>query len=115
MKKNKTSKIIAFIALFWIIIWIIWTWILIIFWNQNTINNSEWITEEQLQELIRSQSWMIINNEQWDTNINSWKIILEKTNNQLQELSKSQSWITLINNTWSIDSSSWSIILKETE
>lgn len=75
-KKKHITKIMAFLALFWIIIWIIGTWLLIIFWWQNsqtqTLTPEEY---EQLQELIRSQSWSI-EISTWTTIIeNSWAIV----------------------------------------
>ena len=56
-KKNTITKIMAFLALFWIIIWIIWTWLLIIFSGWNTTKQT--VTAEQfleMQELINAQS-----------------------------------------------------------
>ena len=52
----------ALLALFWIIIWIIWTWVLIFFWWNNT-SHEQGLTPEQyteLQEYINSQSGSII-------------------------------------------------------
>lgn len=56
-KQNTWAKIMAFLALFWIIIWIVWTWILILFnwWN----NTAQTISPEQyleLQDYINTQS-----------------------------------------------------------
>ena len=80
MKKNKITKIIAFIALFWIIIWIIWTWILIIFWEETNIKNSEETTENEFKNLIKSQTWINMNYGSWNIeSSNSWSIILEET------------------------------------
>lgn len=93
MKKNKITKIIAFIALFWIIIWIVWTWALIIFWN----NKSEKITQSQLQDLIKSQSWIVTNYNSWTNTIN--------TSNELNNFITTSTWF--INNSWSINSSTW--------
>jgi preprotein translocase subunit SecG len=62
MAKNKWTKIMAFLALFWIIIWIVWTWVLMIFSNNNT-NEQQTLTQEQyieLQKLIEAQSWVIL-------------------------------------------------------
>ena len=69
MKKNKWIKIMALLALFWILITIIWTGLLIIFDN-NTSNIKEEITPEQLlqlQEIINS--WSLLN---WWTWITIW-------------------------------------------
>lgn len=62
-KKNKFVKIMAILALFWIIIWIIWTWLLIMFSKWNT-TEEQTLTPEQyleLQELMNSNSGAIIN------------------------------------------------------
>lgn len=65
MKKNRLTQIMAFLALFWIIIWIIWTWLLVIFsTNENTNSN---INEEQLIEL---QNYL--NTLSWSTESLSW-------------------------------------------
>ena len=52
----------AFLALFWIIIWIIWTWVLILFSGNNTTTEQTLTAEEylQLQQLINSQSGITI-------------------------------------------------------
>ena len=51
----------AVLALFWIIIWIVWTGLLIIFsWastNEQTISNNDYL---QLQDLINANSWAVI-------------------------------------------------------
>jgi len=59
MKKNTTIKIFAFLALFWIIASIIWTWILIFFWgnweitwNNYEITTENTLTSEDLQKII---------------------------------------------------------------
>ena len=85
-KNNKFTKIMAFLALFWIIIWIIGTWIVIIFSNGN--NQSQNLTSEEyaeIQELINSQSgsineenietqtWMI-ETSTWETETMTWEI-----------------------------------------
>lgn len=65
MKKNKWIKIMAFLALFWIIIWIVWTWLLIILEKTNNSDNIEQeITPEQLkqlQEMFNSWSTLDVN------------------------------------------------------
>jgi len=73
MKKQSWAKIVAFLALFWILIWIVWTWILIIFsWNNTSINseNSENITKEDLQKIINNSK--INENLNWSWNTNTW-------------------------------------------
>ena len=94
MKKNKISKIVAFIALFWIIIWVAWTWFLIIFWNNNSNTSlpSQEITQEQLEEFIKSQSWTTLNTNSWS--INTW------------------TWTTINFASWSLNSNSWSVEIK---
>ncbi len=60
-KKNRFVTIMAIFALFWIIIWIAWTWLLIMFSKWNTAEEQT-ITPEQyleLQELMNSQSGSI--------------------------------------------------------
>lgn len=73
-KRNKWIQIMAFLALFWIIIWIIWTWVLILF-SGNENYEEESLSPEQyleLQEYINSQSGVII--ETWtDTNTLTWE------------------------------------------
>lgn len=59
-KQKKSVKIMAILALFWIIVWIIWTGILIIFSSQNS--NEQTLTEEQyldIQKYINSQTWSV--------------------------------------------------------
>ena len=71
-KRNKWIQIMAFLALFWIIIWIIWTWLLIIFGNSNS-SNEQSLTPEQyieLQKMIEAQSWVTIES---DTNTLTWE------------------------------------------
>jgi formate hydrogenlyase subunit 3/multisubunit Na+/H+ antiporter MnhD subunit len=60
-RKKKMTHIMAILALFWIIIWIIWTWVLVFFSGNNTTEQS--LTPEQyleLQDLINAESWAII-------------------------------------------------------
>ena len=71
MKKNRTIQLVAGFALFWIFIWIIWTWVLVLFSNNNSYDSEIKLTPEQIQELINSQSGVI----QW-------------------------TWVTLSTNTW---------------
>jgi hypothetical protein len=55
MSKKKWTKIVAFIALLWIIIWIVGTWLLIIFGNNYEAPSPE-LSPEQLQKLIESET-----------------------------------------------------------
>jgi len=69
-KKNLIAKFFAYLALFWIVVWMIWTWMLFIFWNnsnQAQVNKKiENISSEKLKEMIKSgeikvktQTWEI--------------------------------------------------------
>jgi hypothetical protein len=68
----------AFFALFWITISLIWTWVLVLLsWNNTDSSNEQKISAEQyaqLQKLIESQSWTTIDK---------------------QKLIESQSWTTI--------------------
>lgn len=68
MKQNKFAKLMAILALLWIIVSIIWTWLLAIFGN-NTNQQVELSPEQiqQIQDMINSQSWA--------TQSSSWEII----------------------------------------
>ena len=57
MKKNITVKIFAFLALFWIIISVVWTGILIFFWDNEVVQTEQVLTQEELQKFI--DSWDI--------------------------------------------------------
>lgn len=80
-KKIRLIQVIAFLALFWIIIWILWTWILVLFWAKE-VNNQETLSPQQyeeLQKMIESQSWNTTINNSWGIEINSnmtWSIEL---------------------------------------
>lgn len=72
-KKNRSVQIVALFALFWIIIWIVWTWVLMLFNGQKSINEQTLSAEQQLelQNLINSQSGWVI--ETWTgENLGSW-------------------------------------------
>lgn len=68
MKQNKFAKLMAILALLWIIVSIIWTWLLAIFGN-NTNQQIE-LSPEQIQEIQD-----IINSQSWATQSSSWEII----------------------------------------
>lgn len=74
-RKNNWVKIMAFLALFWIVIWIIWTWVLVLFsWNNNS-SNEQTISPEQyleVQNLINAQTWATINTVTWTKTL-SWE------------------------------------------
>ncbi len=84
MKKNMIIKAFAFLALFWIIIWMIWTWLLVIMWSRNnTSETSQKISEEKLKDLIynaKNSSWTIEKSDllnivwTWIIETNSWEI-----------------------------------------
>lgn len=64
MKKNITVKIFAFLALFWIVISIIWTWIMIFLWGNSTnTEKQDSLTQEDLQKMI--DSWKIKITNSW--------------------------------------------------
>lgn len=90
MKRETISKIMAIIALIWISIGIVWTWVLVLFWGEwNTSQNN--ITKDNIQKMIdewkikisdsswNTQTWAInINSETWVVQSNSW-ILNEKS------------------------------------
>ncbi len=69
-KKNLVAKVFAYLALFWIVIWMIWTWMLFIFWNnsdQSQVNKKiENITPEKLKEMIKSGE-IKVKTQTWET------------------------------------------------
>jgi len=77
MRKKSGAKIMAILALLWILLWIVWTWLLIILSpsNSNTpINsNTPTITQKDLQKLInKSKSKINLN---WSWNTSTWSEI----------------------------------------
>ena len=84
---KKTTQIIAGIALAWILLSVISTWIMVIFWSSS---NNETVTPEELEkvkQIIESQSWQTLS---WSTNIEintkSWSINSEiNTNSWINE------------------------------
>jgi len=81
MKRKKYwIQIISFLALFAIIIWIIWTWLIIILGDNNSSNNTE-LTPEQYKELMEQininntgsiEDKTTTNIEVWTWNIEVW-------------------------------------------
>lgn len=65
----------AFLALFWIIIWIIWTGVLMLF-SGNNWNSEQKISAEQLHEIQK-----MINSQSWKTTKNKIETLTWKTNN----------------------------------
>jgi len=79
MRKKNWTKIMAFLALFWIIIWIIWTWLLIIF---DKPSSEQSLSEEEynkLLEQINSNSW-VINTTDW-IEVSTWELSWTWENN----------------------------------
>lgn len=62
MAKNTTSKILAFIALFGILAWVLGTWamVLIEIINDNNQNITTELTQEQIEELLKSYSGSVL-------------------------------------------------------
>ena len=78
-KWNKWVQIMAVLALFWIIIWIVWTWLIIMFGNSWTQTERTLTPEEylELQELMNANSGAVVETNTWTTDIidvvtNSW-------------------------------------------
>jgi len=74
MSKNRWTKIMAFLALFWIIISLIWTWLLVIFWDNQNTNNWKNLTPEQIkqiQNMIKSWTWIKVST--WETT-STWNL-----------------------------------------
>lgn len=71
---NKWAKIMASLALLWIIISIIWTWLMVIVWNNKNSSEVELTPEQiaEIQTMINSQSWSTSST--WET-IWTWNII----------------------------------------
>jgi hypothetical protein len=70
MKKNAITKVIAGLAFFWIVLSIVWTWLLIIFND----NQTQEFSPEQLAEIQK-----IIDSQTWATT-HSWGLILPELN-----------------------------------
>ncbi len=59
MAQKKSVKVMAILALVWLIASIFWTWLLVLLQDDN-VNNGQELTPEQIQEIqdmINSQSW----------------------------------------------------------
>ncbi len=75
MKKWLMPKIVAFLALFWIIIGIVWTALLFILspkWQIENNNSELNLTPEQLNQL-QELTWTWVKSDSWTT-IWIWKI-----------------------------------------
>ena len=55
---NKTTKIFAFLALFGILISVVWTGLVIFFWDSKS-SDKEVITQEEINKLINEQNTTI--------------------------------------------------------
>ena len=56
MKKNIWVKVFAILALFGILIWIVWTWILFLFESGNSYETqTAELTPEQIEQLLEQQ------------------------------------------------------------
>jgi predicted adenine nucleotide alpha hydrolase (AANH) superfamily ATPase len=69
MKKNITVKIFAFLALFWIIASVIWTWIMVFFGNNITSETEKVLTQKDIERIISEWNMKIANS--WST-IETW-------------------------------------------
>ncbi len=102
MAKKRWAQIVAFLALFWIIIWIVGTSLLFIFGWDNNQEKVELTPEQyaELQKLIEEQaltpeasSWTIL-----EETTSTWEIVEEKTLSW--EIVETSSWETVNTNTW---------------
>ena len=82
MKKVPLSKIIAILALFWIVLSFAWTWLLMLFpWEPVQREATKTLSDDALQELIDSaNTWSL---EEWINNLNiiednEWSIDLSQ-------------------------------------
>lgn len=73
MKQTKIAKVMAILALAWIIISVIWTWLLVIFDNSNNQQQVD-LTPEQIEEIQN-----MINSQTWTTQSSSWEINIESS------------------------------------
>ncbi len=73
---QKWAKIMASLALLWIIISIIWTWLMVIVWGNKNTSETELTPEQiaEIQSMINSGSW---NTSTWELN---WTGITIETN-----------------------------------
>ncbi len=73
-KKNIGAKVFAFLALFWLFVGIVWTWVLFIVWNSASTKdiNTKTISAEQIKQMIKS--WKIkVETKTW-VSINTWNL-----------------------------------------
>ena len=73
---QKWAKIMASLALLWIIISIIWTWLMVIVWGNKNTSETELTPGQiaEIQSMINSGSW---NTSTWELN---WTGITIETN-----------------------------------
>ena len=53
MAKKKWIKIMAVLALLWIIVWVVWTGLMVIFGENSNYSSNE-LSQEELQEIIEN-------------------------------------------------------------
>lgn len=87
-KKNIVTKIFAFLALFWIFIWILGTAILFIMSPRQEITTE--YSAEDLQKMI-------------DSGYFSWNIFTWTTDNQIDDILSATGSIEISNWTWEIE------------
>ena len=70
-KWNKWIQIMAILALFGIVIWIIWTWLIIMFGSSSSVSEQTLTPEQylELQELMKANSGSINQTWTWVENI----------------------------------------------
>lgn len=73
MRKNKTTQVMAILALLWIVIWIIWTGVLFIFSNSSSQQEISAEQYAELQEYINSLSWTTNTWSLEETNTLTWE------------------------------------------
>ncbi len=108
---KKWVKIWAILALFWILIWVVWTWALIIFWG----NSEQELTPEdyqKFQELIKQQQEQQIN----DTN--TWSIeteVIEVLTWATSTGTTEEATLSGTTSTWTIETEVTPVDLSETK
>jgi len=85
MKKNIGAKIFAFLALFWIVIWIIGTGLLFLFPSNHQYGEEIELSTEQIQELIDAQEQTA----SWIVEDNSLSEIISETETEVNNLEES--------------------------
>jgi len=82
-RKNTFAKAMAFIALLAIVIWIIGTWVLVLFNWWNPYSNQVEYSQEELEALIESFTWASV--EVSDENIwDDWDNVVDQAEDSLE-------------------------------